>query len=308
METRANYLIVGLFTLAVIASGFVFVWWFSQPAQRAQGSTIEVAYDGAVSGLRAGSSVLFNGIWVGEVRSLRLDPDDPRRVIAVATVQASTPIRADTKAGLEYQGLTGIASISLTGGQPDAPPPPPGPNGLPRIVAQSSSLQDMMSVVRTVGGQAEDVLKRIERLLADNQADVRTAVSNIARFSEALGRNSEAIDGFVKDASSAAKSLASVSARIDQLVSGEDGKGVVADISGAARAVRELAENLDKRTAEITVGVTRFTNQGLREFEAMATDGRRTINDFDRTLRKFERNPREFIFGGSGVPEYSGRR
>ncbi|NJL08740.1 MAG: MCE family protein, partial [Methylacidiphilales bacterium] len=74
METRANYLIVGLFTLAVIASGFVFVWWFSQPAQRAQGSAIEVAYDGAVSGLRAGSSVLFNGIWVGEVRSLRLDP------------------------------------------------------------------------------------------------------------------------------------------------------------------------------------------------------------------------------------------
>ena len=308
METRANYLIVGLFTLAVIASGFGFVWWFSQPAQRAQGSAIEVAYDGAVSGLRAGSSVLFNGIWVGEVRSLRLDPADPRRVIAVATVQASTPIRADTKAGLEYQGLTGIASISLTGGQPDAPPPPTGPNGLPRIVAQSSSLQDVMSVVRTVGGQAEDVLKRIERVLADNQADVRTAVSNIARFSEALGRNSEAIDGFVKDASSAAKSIASVSAKIEQLVGGEDGKGAVAEITGAARAVRELAENLDKRTAEITTGVTRFTNQGLREFEAMATDGRRTINDFDRTLRKFERSPREFIFGGSGVPEYSGRR
>ncbi|KAA5598142.1 MlaD family protein [Blastochloris sulfoviridis] len=308
METRANYLIVGLFTLAVIASGFMFVWWFSQPAQRAQGRTIEVAYDGAVSGLRVGSSVLFNGIWVGEVRSLRLDPTDPRRVIAVATVQASAPIRADTKAGLEYQGLTGIASISLTGGQPDAPPPPSGPDGPPRIVAQSSSLQDMMSVVRTVGGQAEAVLTRIDRLLSDNQADVRAAVSNIARFSEALGRNSEAIDGFVKDASAAAKSIASVSAKVEQLVSGEDGKGVVAEISGAARAVRVLAENLDKRTAEVTTGVTRFTNQGLREFEAMATDGRRTINDFDRTLRNFERNPRQFIFGGGGVPEYSGRR
>ena len=151
-------------------------------------------------------------------------------------------------------------------------------------------------------------MTRIDRLLSDNQADVRAAVSNIARFSEALGRNSEAIDGFVKDASAAAKSIASVSAKIEQLVGGEDGKGVVAEVSGAARAVRVLAENLDKRTAEITTGVTRFTNQGLREFEALATDGRRTINDFDRALRKFERDPRQFIFGGSGVPEYSGRR
>ncbi|NJO54234.1 MAG: MCE family protein [Bacteroidales bacterium] len=308
METRANYLIVGLFTLAVIASGFVFVWWFSRPAQRTEGVSIEIAYSGAVSGLRTGSSVLFNGIRVGEVRSLRLDLVDPRQVIAVATVQPSTPVRADTKAGLEYQGLTGIASVSLTGGRADAPPPQPGPNGLPRIVAEGSSLQDMMSMVRTVAGQAESVLARIDRLIADNQADVRTAVSGITRFSEALGRNSDAIDGFVKDASAAATSIASVSAKIEQLVGPDDGKGVVAEISGAARAVRELAENLDKRTAAITTGVTRFTNQGLREFEAMATDGRRTINDFDRTLRNFERNPRQFIFGGGGVPDYSGRR
>ena len=120
METRANYLIVGLFTLAVIAAGFVFVWWFQRPVLRTPGNSFEVVFDGSVSGLRAGSSVLFNGIRVGEVQGLRLDPANPRRVVATVVAQSATPIRADTKATLEYQGLTGIASVSLTGGEPDA--------------------------------------------------------------------------------------------------------------------------------------------------------------------------------------------
>lgn len=307
METRANYLIVGLFTLAVIASGFVFVWWFQRPMQRTAGNTFDVVFDGSVSGLRAGSSVLFNGIRVGEVHSLRLDPDNPRRVIAVMVVQSSTPIRADTKASLEYQGLTGIASVSLSGGEPDAPPPPTGPSGTPRIVTDASATQDMAAAVRRVAGQAEAVLGKIDRLISDNQTDVRATIANVSRFSEALARNSEAVDGLLKEASVATKNIASASGKIDRLL-GTDEKGVAADISGATRAIRELAERLDKRTADITVGITNFTNRGLRDFEALTVDGRRTINDFDRTLRKLERNPSQFIFGGNGVPEYSQRR
>ena len=126
-------------------------------------------------------------------------------------------------------------------------------------------------------------------------------------FSEALRRNAEAIDGLVKDASAAARNIASASDKIDKLLGTED-KGVAADLSGAAHSIRELAQRLDGRTAEITAGITNFTNRGLREFEALSSDGRRTLNDFDRAVRKLERNPSQFLFGGNNVPDYSQRR
>lgn len=307
METRANYLIVGLFTLAVIASGFVFVWWFQRPVLSTPGNTFEVVFDGSVSGLRAGSSVLFNGIRVGEVESLKLDPVNPRRVVATVVAQSQAPIRADTKASLEYQGLTGIASVSLTGGAPDAPPPERAQGGAAQITADSSATQDMSAAVRRVAGQAETVLARLDKVISDNEADLRATVANVAKFSEALGRNAEAIDGLVKDAAAAVKNISSASEKIDKLLGSED-KGLAADLSGAARSIRELAERLDGRTAEITSGINNFTNRGLREFEALSADGRRTLNDFDRTVRKLERNPSQFLFGGNTVPDYSQRR
>jgi phospholipid/cholesterol/gamma-HCH transport system substrate-binding protein len=307
METRANYLIVGLFTLAVIAAGFVFVWWFQRPVQRTSGNTFEIVFDGSVSGLRAGSSVLFNGLRVGEVQSLKLDPANPRRVVATVVAQSQAPIRADTKASLEYQGLTGIASVSLTGGEPGAPPPPRTPGGTAQITADASATQDMSAAVRRVAGQAETVLGKLDKVISDNQADLRTTVANVAKFSEALGRNADALDGLIKDASAAVKNISSASEKIDKLLGSED-KGLAADLSGAARSIRELAQRLDGRTAEITAGITNFTNRGLREFEALSADGRRTLNDFDRTVRKLERNPSQFLFGGNNVPDYSQRR
>ena len=330
METRANYLIVGLFTLAILASGFGFVWWVARPSQRIEGHTYEVAYDGAVSGLRAGSSVLFNGIRVGEVRNLRLDPANPRRVIAAIVVDSATPILSDTKASLEYQGLTGIASVSLTGGEPNAPRLSAGPNGVPLLLAESSAMQDMMAVVRRVAGQAEGVLTRLDRMISDNQTDVRTAVSNTARFtdrlgptmdrvdgllaaidpvkvrstidgleafSKKLGENSPKVDSIMSDAGEIARKANAMADRLDRILVNVEGitgsgdsKGLIVEIGNAAKAVRELAERLDKRTEELTA------------------DGRRTLNDFDRTLRNLERNPRQFIFGGGGVPGYSSRR
>jgi phospholipid/cholesterol/gamma-HCH transport system substrate-binding protein len=91
--------------------------------------------------------------------------------------------------------------------------------------------------------------------------------------------------------------------------SGGEGQGAFADIGAAARSIRALADNLDKRTAEITSGIARFTGPGLRDIEALAADGRRTLNDLNRTLRSLERNPQQLIFGGRpSIPDYNGRR
>jgi len=115
METRANYAMIGLFTLGVIMAGFVFVWWAAGRDTRSQ-LPYRIQFSGSVSGLSRGSFVLYNGLKIGEVSSIALSPSDPGKVIAWITVDGATPINDDTRARLEFQGLTGVASIQMTGG------------------------------------------------------------------------------------------------------------------------------------------------------------------------------------------------
>src|SRR3979490_3162025 len=118
METRANYVLIGLFTLAVILGGFGFVYWFNTIGAAGGRAPYRIVFEGSVSGLRTGASVLFNGIKVGEVTELKLDPSKPKQVVAGISVDRGVAIRDDTAIGLEFQGLTGIAALSLKGGDP----------------------------------------------------------------------------------------------------------------------------------------------------------------------------------------------
>src|ERR1700737_4559475 len=122
METRANFAHTGSFTLAVIAAAFGFVLWFQSLHTTNLRSPLRVIFEGPAAGLRTGGSVNFNGIRVGEVVSVKID--NPRRVVALAMVENNAPLRKDTLVGLEFQGLTGVAAISLKGGEEAAPSGP----------------------------------------------------------------------------------------------------------------------------------------------------------------------------------------
>src|SRR5512143_574399 len=115
MERKAHYALIGLFTFAVVAGAFAFVFWLHHSSGKKQAVAYRVIFDSSVSGLQVGGNVLFNGIRVGEVTKLQLDPDKPSQVIAMLAVNKATPIRSDTKVGLEFQGLTGVAAVSLKG-------------------------------------------------------------------------------------------------------------------------------------------------------------------------------------------------
>ncbi|MCS0504145.1 MlaD family protein [Ancylobacter mangrovi] len=348
METRAHYIVIGLFTLAVIAGGFGFVWWFSNASSRGPRAAYDVVFNGAVSGLQTGSQVTFNGIPVGEVTGLRLDAQDPRKVVATIAVQPGTPIRDDTRANLDAQILTGLASVGLVGGSRDAHPlPEPPDGGLPRIDANTSAVQDLVKSAREVMGRVDDIATRVDDLLRGNEGKINSVIANVDKFSQALGNNADNIDSFVKDVSGAAgqvKQLAAdadkiivsfdpekvgrtvddinkftakldgMSTKFDQildnvqaLTTSEEGKGMFNEVSAAAAEVRKLAANLDVRTAQLSDNLNKFTGPGLRQYEALAADGRRTLAEIERVFRQLERNPRQFIFGGSSVPGYTGR-
>ena len=118
METRANYAVVGLFTVLVMLSAFGFIYWMAKYGGSGETAPLIVRIPGSANGLSVGSPVRFNGIQYGVIRRLSIDPDSPRFVIAMTEVQANTPIYTDTRAALEIQGLTGSAYIEMQGGTP----------------------------------------------------------------------------------------------------------------------------------------------------------------------------------------------
>ena len=273
METKANYIITGSFTLAVIVAAFAFVFWFEQHSAGSARVPYRVVFDGSVSGLQPGAAVDFNGIRVGEVSTLSLDPHDPRKVVAMLSVDPTAPVRTDTKVHLTFQGLTGVAEVSLKGGAVDAAPLVAQAGAPPTIVADADATADVTQ-------QARDVLTRIDGLVANNEEVLRASLRNIQTVTETLAENSQRLDKVMQG--------------LQNLTNGPDGNG---QIGQAADAIRHLAEDLDKNTNEISAGLAQFSNTGLKEFEAFAIDGRRTLAELNKAIKNIDQHPTRLIFG-----------
>jgi phospholipid/cholesterol/gamma-HCH transport system substrate-binding protein len=437
METRANHFVIGLFTLAVLVGGFSFVWWFSGKSSLANRVDYRVVFQGSVSGLVRGSTVLFNGLNVGEVKSIAVAPDDPGKIYTVIGVDQTVPVRSDTKAQLEYQGLTGVASIMLQGGRADAPALVSENGAPPTLVAQSSSYQDIMEGARTIMERADSVLTGLNGFVEENRAPLTRSVANVQTFTDALAKNAAGLDSFLASTGEMAKAVSEVAgplrdltadarrivqavdpqriasivestqqfangisevgpkldgvlnnaqtvtsnlvasstklnetltgvqsvvaavnpdrirevvdntaafsetlkrnapsvdeivadarelsdrlnkasvridgvlARADSLLGEGQESGVFNEVREAAKSIRVLSDNLDKRTASLSGDINKFTGQGLRDLSGLVASGRQTLSGVDRVVRDLERNPQRFIFGGGGVPDYAPRR
>jgi phospholipid/cholesterol/gamma-HCH transport system substrate-binding protein len=253
MERKAHYALIGLFTFAVVAGVFGFIFWLHHSSGKKQAVAYRVIFDSSVSGLQVGGNVLFNGIRVGEVTNLRLDPDNPRQVIALLAVNKATPIRSDTRVGLEFAGLTGVASVSLKGVSSKTPLIEREEGEPPTLRADASASQDMMQAAR-------EVLNKAEEVITANQEALHQAVNDIATFSASLARNSDSIDAIVSDA-----------------------KDTMSNAKAATASARMLMDNLDKRTEEITVGVNRMTSTATKQIDIAG----RAITDLAHNPQRF---------------------
>lgn len=190
METKARYLLIGLFTLSVILSIFGFVYWLHATGGLSQKTLYKIRFENSVSGLLVGSNVLFNGIKVGEVSQLDLNADQPELVLATISVDSATPIRSDTKVGIDFQGLTGAPVITLSGGKPLSPALLSSDGKPPLLVAPENA-------GRTLTQSAKETLSRLDNVLSENSNSFHDAIENISTFSKALARNSDRVDGIL---------------------------------------------------------------------------------------------------------------
>lgn len=297
METKANYALIGLFTLAVIAGAFGFVYWLQSGGTGGERTSYRVAFDGSVSGLRTGGAVLFNGLRVGEVTGLALDPKNPQQVIATVSIAKSVPIHQDTHIGMEFQGLTGIASLSLRGGTASSPVLVGSTKNPPLLQASPAASSDVTQ-------SARDVMRRLNEFLADNQKAFHGALENIDKVTATLAENSKHIDSALQNIDKFTGALARNSDRIDKIVAGaqnliggDDGKS--GQINEAASSIRALADKLDKRTASVVSNFNDLTAAGKRQLDALSSDAHRTLNTLDRTIKNIDQNPSRLLWGGA---------
>lgn len=189
METRARYVLVGAFTLAVIAAAFAFVYWLNTTGGLQERAFYRIRYQNSVSGLLVGSAVLFNGVRVGEVVTLNLDPQRPREITVTIGVDPSTPVGEDTTAGIEFPGLMGSPAVALSGGT--SVTRLASANGEPPVLIADPAAGQSMSQA------AREALHRVDTLIADNAEPLRNTIANLSKFSDALGRNSDRVDGII---------------------------------------------------------------------------------------------------------------
>lgn len=185
METRAPFIIIGIFVLAAAAAVFGFVYWLNNAGGIGARTAYQVRFNEPVPGLLVGAGVLFNGIRVGEVTSLKLDPQSPRQVNASIAVTPDTPIHADTKVGLDFQGLTGVPVVALEGGKETSSPSPIG-----TLVAPVGAGQSMTQAAR-------DALRKVDTVLSDNAGPLHDTIVNLNTFSDGLARNTGRLDNVI---------------------------------------------------------------------------------------------------------------
>jgi len=308
MESDARYAVVGAFVLAVTAAAIIFVIWFSSFSFDQEYSEYEVVFKGPVRGLSQSGEVRFNGIKVGEVSALGLSPEDPNTVLARIRIFAETPIKTDSYAQLEPQGITGLSYVQIYGGALDSADLKRKPGDeYARIPSKTAQLEGLVA-----GG--EDVL------LAANTALIRViavlSTQNVKEFSEILANINSlsgqlAEDGAItRDLGEMLRSISAAAGALEEtatkfstladtgtgLLDG-DAADMVKQIDSAAAELRDSAEQATQLIAAVSGPVEQFSNEGLGELTRVLADLRTVLQSVNRVVEEVDRDPLEFIAG-----------
>jgi phospholipid/cholesterol/gamma-HCH transport system substrate-binding protein len=249
METKANYAIVGFFTILVIGAAFGFVYWMAEYGRGGPMAPLAIRIPGSANGLSIGSPVRFNGIAVGSVRNLYIDNEDPEFSVAFTEVRADAPVTSGTRAVLEIQGLTGAAYIELSGGGAGS-----GDKILARAIdtgepailtADQSSVTNLLSTADRILKRADDAIGELQGFIVDARAPLTNTVRNAETFSKSLADNAQGIDQFLKSVSALSDSVSGMSGRLDATL------GAAEDLFKALNSekIEQILGNTERATA-----------------------------------------------------------
>jgi phospholipid/cholesterol/gamma-HCH transport system substrate-binding protein len=260
LETKANYLLNLLFTLFVVAGIVGFVHWISAGPVMGPRASYYIVFRGSVGGLTKGSEVLFNGMQVGEVASVRLDERDPKQVVATVSIDAGVPIGDDTFVGLEFGTITGVAWIEMRGSDPAPGPLPKGADGIPILTADEGAMISL-------SGKARAFIPKLDSMLAAD-SELHKSLAKFEDFTATLKSNSGRID--------------QVLGGMENWIGSSDKPGQLAD---AAKSVRLFADNFNSQIDGMSRGLEQFAGPGLNNIDDIIANARRAVATTELTFK-----------------------
>lgn len=304
METRANYVAAGAFVLVLLAGLFVTVLWLARVQFEAEYKYYETDVPGPVSGLATGALVRLNGIEIGRVTRIGLDPKDPQRVALILQVRNSVEIRADAVASLESQGLTGVSYIEISGGTLGAPLLVAAVGQqFSKIASRRSSLQEVLNTTPELLARLIVIADRITSVLDDkNQEAVAEILANMRDATVVFGRRTKDIDQLITDSGRTMHNLASSSdllqGTLANLRQTSDKTDRLADSANAAvNQAGKLASDLDGVVESSRPGLRDLTTDDTAQLSELLDEARRLIASLNRVSVALERDPSRFLFG-----------
>ena len=289
METRANYVIVGIFTIVAVLAAFGFVYWTSAVGNRGETALLRIRIPGSASGLGRGSAVQFNGVKVGNIVRVYLDVNKPTEAIADAEIDRLTPITKSTQADIGIAGLTGQANIDLKGADPNEPnllAQAEEEGTIATITANPSAVTNLLQTAQDIFTRADNELSQLEGFTRDVRGPLQTTVTNVQTFSDALARNSAGVDKFLDSVARLSDELAGVSGKLDGTLKAAEGILTAVDRDKVAEIVanaRDFTDNL-KRSSDDLEGVVTGVDAAVKSINQLAANGTQALAKVDGIL------------------------
>jgi phospholipid/cholesterol/gamma-HCH transport system substrate-binding protein len=305
METRAHHVLIGTFTLVVVVVAVLFALWLGKSSLSKQHHYYDIVFTEAVTGLSTGSTVQYNGIQVGQVSQLKLDPKDPRKVLARIQVAADTPIKTDTRAKLGMVGLTGVAFVQLTGGAPDSPlllPTPQDP--VPEIKSESSALTKLLASGSDVVTNLNGILDRLGQIVSQHNVDrITSTLRNIDQTTSTLAAERDDLRQLIHEASEASVKLNQTLAGANKLVNGpgletmERAQAAMTSLQQTTKTLNDLlAENKDSLQSGL---------RGVDQIGPTLRQLRATLRDIQQVTDQLQANPAAYLLGRDHPAEFT---
>ncbi|WP_300297296.1 MlaD family protein [Ferrovibrio sp.] len=315
METRAHHLLIGSFMLVFLTGIVMFVLWLAKSEVDREIARYNIFFTGSVAGLGVGGDVRFNGIKVGSVSQITIDRENTSRVRVTAEVDADTPIRADSEATLQLQGITGVSFVQISPGSRDAPILPVVGG---RDASKYPTIHSKPSAIEALVEAAPELFTRAAQVLSDENlqnlsgfiADLRVVSQTLAARQEGIGRAIDSFERTSTDISKVAAAAGDIAGRLDGLISEAertfkstnrllDGDAAEALLE-AKTSMRQLGATLVTLQAiaeENRAPLHTLTTDTFGEFRRFFAEARELVLSLSRVAQRLEDDPSAILFG-----------
>ncbi|MGD9615597.1 MAG: MlaD family protein [Alphaproteobacteria bacterium] len=304
METRANYAAVGAFVLAMVLLAFGAVVWLAGRELNDQQARYRIYFSGSVSGLREGAAVEYNGVPVGKVEDVRIDPDNVALVQTTITTDPELVIKRDAVATLQSSLLSGISFVQISGGTQDAPPlKAEGDERYPVIRSVPSTLASVAASGPELVDKLNATVDRFSMILDEkNRQSLGESLENLRVFTAGLAERNKDLAELAGNANSATAAASKLLVSIERSYTGPDGIGTrlttaIADFDKVARNLADTNKQLQVALSDVRPGLRNFSQQTLTDVGSLVAETRQLVASANRVVTTVERDPLSLLFG-----------